>query len=194
MGGPSIYALCSPETGELRYIGKANNPKKRLASHLRASRSRETPVYDWMRKLARTGLIPEMVVLAEDCADWQSEERRLIREARNSGYRLLNVADGGNEPYCSPEVRKANGERLMAYLRGDLPAQSREVSAAERDMENAVLIFRTASWCHQRNPRGKSELTALLALKRIREIYRSDPKAFKKYRKYNGPSRAAKSI
>lgn len=30
----SIYALSDPRTGEVRYVGKANDPKGRLRGHL----------------------------------------------------------------------------------------------------------------------------------------------------------------
>lgn len=105
-----IYALIDPRDGAVRYIGKANDSAKRLMSHIRDSRreSRRTPVYVWMRKLTKLGMVPGFTVL-EVTADWKEVERRYIAEARARGDRLLNVADGGDEPYCPPEVRVANG-------------------------------------------------------------------------------------
>ena len=115
---PSIYALTDPRTGAVRYIGKANDPAKRLKGHMRDARRRQTPVYAWINKLVRLGMAPGLLVLEADCADWRESERRLIAEARARGDRLLNVADGGDEPHCPPEVRKANSDRLNA--RGEL--------------------------------------------------------------------------
>jgi len=106
----SIYGLYDVD-GNLRYIGKANNPRKRLMSHMRDARRRRTPLYDWINKHG----IPEMRVLESDCADWREAEKRLIAEARVNGARLLNVADGGDEPYCSPETRSANGRRMQSH-------------------------------------------------------------------------------
>jgi len=48
MTAPCIYALTDPSTGEVRYIGKANDPSARLKSHLMDSRRRNTPVYRWI--------------------------------------------------------------------------------------------------------------------------------------------------
>lgn len=104
----AIYGLIDPRSGMIRYIGKANNPAKRFASHVRDSIRRNTPVYAWFRKLAGLGMQPEMLVLSE-CEDWQAEERRLISSARTRGYDLLNVAEGGDEPHCPRDVRVANG-------------------------------------------------------------------------------------
>jgi|SRR5215217_2940168 len=105
-----IYALIGPHDGAVRYIGKANDSAKRLKSHLRDARRRKTPVYDWINMLAKSGMRPTFRVL-EIADDWVEAERRLIAEARSRGERLLNVADGGDEPFCSPEVRAANGRK-----------------------------------------------------------------------------------
>lgn len=103
----SIYGLFDPNDGIIRYIGKANDPASRLKCHMRDSLKRDTPVYRWIRKIGA----PEMVILSSDCADWAAEERRLIAEARARGDDLLNVADGGNAPFCPDHVRAENGRK-----------------------------------------------------------------------------------
>jgi hypothetical protein len=50
--------LRDPATNEVRYIGKANDSMKRLKTHIRDSRRRNTPVYSWIKKLASKGLVP----------------------------------------------------------------------------------------------------------------------------------------
>lgn len=112
-----IYALLCPESDEIRYIGKANDSQKRLKSHLKDSRTRKTPVYDWIRKLLSQGLSPKVKVL-EVADDWTTAERRLIALHRASG-RLLNVADGGDEPYCSKETRAENGRKVAKKIHSD---------------------------------------------------------------------------
>lgn len=109
-----IYGLVDPRDGRVRYIGKANDTRKRLAGHLRDARRRSTPVYAWVRKLGALGLKPEARVLERVEGDgWKDAERRLIAEHRALGP-LLNVADGGDEPACPIEVRRANAARLNA--------------------------------------------------------------------------------
>lgn len=110
---PSIYGLIDPRDGSIRYVGKANDPGKRLKGHLRECRRRNTPVYAWIRKLVGLGMSPGLRVLEADCEDWKEAERRIIAEMREGG-RLLNVADGGDEPHCPLEVRKANAKKLNA--------------------------------------------------------------------------------
>lgn len=108
MSKAEIYGLYCPNTGEIKYIGKANNSISRFKSHLRDCNTRNTPVYQWIRSLRQSGQIPVMKVLCVT-SDWIKDERLIIKQYRESGAELLNVAIGGNEPYCSPEVRAKNG-------------------------------------------------------------------------------------
>lgn len=108
-----IYALCDPRTGEIRYIGKADNAAKRLKRHIMHARRRKTPVYSWFKSLADHGLKPTVVVLRKvPLCEWQQAERDEIAAARASGTRLLNVAAGGEDIPCSASTRKANGSRV----------------------------------------------------------------------------------
>lgn len=117
-----IYALAD-EYGVVRYIGKANTASVRFKGHLREKR-RQTPLYRWLADMQRRGARPTMRVL-EVCSsgDWPSCERRLIAEHRGSGA-LLNVASGGNEPFCPTETRAKNG-RANARLIHDTPLRKR---------------------------------------------------------------------
>lgn len=115
-----IYALICPLTNEIRYIGKAKDSKKRLKSHLSDSKTRRTPVYDWMNKLKSKGLIPIVQVLkVTDENNWMNDEIELIKTYKNKGCRLLNVAKGGDEPYCPIEVRRQNGKNVAKSIHSD---------------------------------------------------------------------------
>lgn len=138
----SIYGLFD-KSGALRYIGKANDPAKRLGGHMRDSRRRNTPLYCWIRKNGQ----PEMRIL-HDCGegeDWRNVERQLIADARADGAKLLNVADGGDEPYCPMEVRQENG-RKSAGPNGYLSRVKNEpllglVHQIKRDFPAALRMF-----------------------------------------------------
>lgn len=133
----SIYGLNCPKTGALRYIGKAADPQARYKGHLREAR-RRTPLYDWIAKLRSEGLLPVLVILEAEVKDWREAERRLIAEARARGDRLLNLADGGDEPMCPKATRAANGRANAAAIHSD-PARKklwklkRNIGAALRD-------------------------------------------------------------
>ena len=109
----TIYGLYDRQ-GRLRYIGKSDNPSRRLKEHMREQR-RRTPLYDWLRKHGQ----PELRILEANCADWQEAERRLIAQHRLLGSPLLNLADGGDQPKCPREVQVSNGKALNARLRAN---------------------------------------------------------------------------
>jgi len=121
----AIYGLYDKD-GQLRYIGKANDPLRRLSSHMRDSKRRDTPLYRWIRKHGQ----PEIRILIEASTDWRADEIRLIHEARSRGERLLNLAAGGDEPLCSAETRSKNGHKLVAKIRSD--ARFRRIWHAKR--------------------------------------------------------------
>lgn len=129
----AIYALSDPETGEIRYIGKANNPRARLKSHIRDSRRRNTPVYCWIRRLQADGKEPAMSVV-EWVDDWMEAEKRQIASHREAGARLLNLAEGGNEPLCSTEQLRLNG--INAAKKRD-----KTIWAAHRQFGQLRLFF-----------------------------------------------------
>lgn len=129
-----IYALRDPRDGSIRYIGKANDAEKRLKSHLRDARRRDTPVYRWIRLLGNVGMQPTLEVIDRPAADmWEASERRHIIEARERGDRLLNVADGGDEPGCSLEVRQANGRKVAASRDAKIWRLKRDIGATLGD-------------------------------------------------------------
>lgn len=115
-----IYGLYCPTTGALRYIGKANSAKKRLKSHLRDAKRRNTRVCRWIVSLTREGLCPRMEVLVYS-ADWVVDERAEIRKARENGADLLNMAPGGNQPFCPHDVAVSNGKKTAKLIHSDGP-------------------------------------------------------------------------
>jgi hypothetical protein len=92
-----IYGLQDPRTKELRYIGKANDPTKRLSKHLRDARRKvETHKEAWIRGLLQLELEPRLVLLMQvPMKGWQRVERILLRSLTESGYDLVNRAEGG---------------------------------------------------------------------------------------------------
>ena len=98
-GGHAIYALCDPESGDVRYIGKTNNPNRRLGQHCRPTYSNGGTIprrRRWLDSLKKRGLDPEMVVI-EWVDDWDSAERYWVSLFRELGFDLVNGTDGGKD-------------------------------------------------------------------------------------------------
>lgn len=158
----AIYALCD-ETGRIRYIGKANNAAKRFAQHMRETR-RKSPLYDWIGSMLRRGKTPTLhVVEYVSALTWRDREQWWIREIRKH-LPLLNVADGGDEPFCPTEVRAANARKvtaarhknIMRFYRameyrirhadrwGVVPGAKAELQASYSLFKNGVSLLRKA--------------------------------------------------
>lgn len=130
-----IYGLIDPRGPWLRYIGKAKDSAKRLTGHLREAGKgrRRYPLYAWLRGLQADGIIPDLVILAI-CTEetWRDAEKDAIRIALEEKHPLLNVAAGGDEPYCSTETRAENGRRnAKARVQDD---RARQVYEFKRNM------------------------------------------------------------
>lgn len=108
-----LYGLADPRTGDIRYVGKSKNPEKRLRQHIRdRNRRPHYPVSRWIRSLLSEGVSPSLTVLWKGPeSEWKDAERSEIAKRRATG-KLLNVADGGDEPFCSPEQRALNGAKV----------------------------------------------------------------------------------
>lgn len=104
-----IYALCEPNTRTIRYIGKADDPEKRLLSHLYNAGRKKSRVGNWI--LSLVGLSPALLVLKEvQDADWQEWEKSYISNAKMLGFDLTNLTDGGEGGAMLPEIQKKASE------------------------------------------------------------------------------------
>lgn len=90
-----IYALSCPISGEIKYIGKANNPKNRLSEHKRM-RDKNISKNNWIKNLLDNGLSPILNILEEvTLSEWKDKEKNYIIEFRESGN-LFNLCGGAN--------------------------------------------------------------------------------------------------
>lgn len=98
-----IYGLFDPRTNELRYIGKSNNPKRRLQEHLicaRYKKGHNKYLYAWMGNLLSCNLEPSLQILEEvPIENWQQFEIAYINKYRDLGFRLTNITNGGDGGY-----------------------------------------------------------------------------------------------
>jgi hypothetical protein len=95
-----IYTLEHPETKEIKYIGKTNNPQRRLRHHL-AKKKSKCYVNSWLDSLKNKGLKPIMTIIDETEEDWQSLEIYWIAQFKAWGFNLCNHTLGGEGAYGS---------------------------------------------------------------------------------------------
>lgn len=86
----SVYVLCDPRDGSIRYVGQTKDMRVRYTRHI-ANKS-ASPVSDWIRDLIHEGKRPEMMRIARVRDKLASRyEERMIRAFLREGEPLLNV-------------------------------------------------------------------------------------------------------
>lgn len=147
-----IYVLKCPSSGEIRYVGKTDNPKRRLNRHIRDS-ARGSSDYRsrWIRTLLASGSKPimEIVRTLEPHEDWQEAEIAEIKIHRERGCRLTNCTDGGDgaalidperiawrnyrarEALKDPKVKQKIAEGIAAHWAGNTVAR-KEMSEKQK--------------------------------------------------------------
>lgn len=92
-----IYALIDPRDNQVRYIGKANDPKARYRAHNIYTRDKDTHKRNWINSLRKDSIRPELLILDEvPTVDWQYWERFYISLYKTFGFKLLNYTIGGD--------------------------------------------------------------------------------------------------
>lgn len=92
-----IYGLICPKTNQIKYIGKADDVKRRLRQHVYQSKYSDNNKNIWIRNLIVENFKPEIEVLDEvSIEDWGYWEDFWINYYKNIGSLLLNEMDGGH--------------------------------------------------------------------------------------------------
>lgn len=98
-----IYALCEPDTNEIRYIGRTSRPRSRYIEHLSGPIGDKNPKRIWIDELLAQGKRPIMRILemvSKSEAEWT--EYTYIRHLGKEVY-LLNTM---NNPRLGTDHRR----------------------------------------------------------------------------------------
>lgn len=91
-----IYSLEFPE-GNIRYIGKADNLKKRYQGHLSKINQNTSHKNSWIKSLIEAGEKPVMNVVDKvPSKEWEFWEEHYIWLFRSFGFKLTNLTFGGD--------------------------------------------------------------------------------------------------
>ncbi len=148
-----IYTLSEPDTGFVRYIGKATNLQWRLYQH--KSEKGSTRKCNWIKSLAKRGLTPVIEILETldeyPESDWQEAERFWIESLRMAGCNLVNLDIGGIGGGRKSHETKMNisaakkGRPISEEQRQRLILMSRNQTKEQREKNAAKQRGRKAS-------------------------------------------------
>lgn len=131
-----IYALKDPDTNLIRYIGKSDDPEKRLSVHL-CCKGRNHRV-NWVRSLTKAGMSPVLEILDEVPIDeWMSWEVAYIEFFRELGFSLVNETQGG-EGATNPTPESIN-RRVQSRKGYSHPPEARQKTRVSVKKSWAVL-------------------------------------------------------
>lgn len=109
-----IYGLYDPRTGYLRYVGKAQDPQKRLHQHLSSSHLKNfTHKTNWIKEVLASGFKPELKILQiVNVVNWEKVERRWITLGRGIWKeKFTNTRDGGQG--VTPQIYREKAQRQL---------------------------------------------------------------------------------
>lgn len=171
----TIYALRDPDTLDLRYIGKAVDPAKRLRQHLQLGqlnryRSKKN---SWLKGLAAQGRVPYLEIVDEVEAERANEaEIYWIDWYRSQGAPLTNGTDGGDggavtDPDARARISAAHlGAKRTAETRAQMSASAKLRCSTERERERLRSISNGTPPVMD----GETNPMAKLSDKQVREL------------------------
>lgn len=147
-----IYVLKCPESGSIRYVGKAKNIKGRLRQHCSEARLGKVKSHkcSWIQSLLKKGMRPVLEIDAElpDGADWKTVEVERIAHFKSLGFILTNSTPGGDEP---GELSEAGRMALAESARQRFGSPSGRVIQSERMKK----LCECEEWRRQRDLKAK---------------------------------------
>jgi hypothetical protein len=116
-----IYSLSDPNTGKVRYIGKANNLKYRLWAHIHEGKHdlRNQHKCNWIKTLLKEEKQPIIDIVEEvPIESWKEAEIYWIAQFKAWGFDLLNKTKGGECGVISENCKIALSKSKRGRPRG----------------------------------------------------------------------------
>ncbi len=125
-----IYCLKDPRFPDIiKYIGKTNNTKQRLADHKcrwKVKKGKLSKLNSWIKHLAKQGIIPIMEEI-DHCleTEWEKYETGYVLLLKSCGANLKNGTNGGKTHAKNTKSKKALEKKKVTMKGRKRPEQSR---------------------------------------------------------------------
>lgn len=152
-----IYALIDPRNGNIRYIGKANNPRTRFNSHVfDLAKTKKT---NWIKSLVKIGLKPELLVIDEVLiSEWIFWEMHYISLFKFYGFKLTNLTDGGEGGSLIKRIMTQETKEKLSRIHLNRTKEQKKISLL-KSAETRKLNEKTRKEKYLLNPRKMSDST-----------------------------------
>jgi len=114
-----IYTLS--DSSGIRYIGKSDNPAKRLSIHLKESKLKRTKKEKWIFSLKAKGQKPILEILDEvDSYNWSFYECYWISQFKSWEFKLLNGTSGGegSDGFKGKKLSEESKKKIRDKIKG----------------------------------------------------------------------------
>lgn len=102
-----IYILICPIDGLVKYVGKSNNPNKRVKDHVLDFRNMDYNKSLWITSLKQKKLRPELVIVDEvPIFDWKYWEYFWCQYFKSLGFKLYNTRSRNGLTYSNSKTFK----------------------------------------------------------------------------------------
>jgi group I intron endonuclease len=177
-----IYCLKDPNTLEIRYIGKSNNPNKRFIQHKIDSKNYKIKFYknNWINQLLNIGLEPILEILEQvSINNWKEREIYWIAYYKNLGFKLTNLTNGGDGNNNQVRTKETNLKISLA-LKGK--KRSQEVKdKISKSNKNKIISLSTREKLRQANLGKKASEHSKLLKSKIVYQYNKQGELINKY-------------
>ena len=157
----NIYILIDPRDNKVRYVGKANNIKERLKSHLNPTRKHQIHKKNWINSLKKEKLKPIIEVIDEvPKNNWQFWEIYWISQFKTWGFDLINYTEGGDGCTFANQTSFKKGQGAKPIVGFDCNYNK---ICEFNSTTDAELFYKTLGIWHVLNNKGKRKTAKNIA-------------------------------
>lgn len=183
-----IYALCDPDTEEVKYVGKSNNPKSRLSRHIADSKIKTSEKLIWVKSLLSINKLPLLKILEKVPVEvWEIKEKFWINQFKD----LTNMIPGGNvSPMTDQNIinkmvstKRNNPQKISQKTRDKLSIIRKEEwrlglrkGKPKSDLEKELRKIQTKEIWAKRNKEQRKEVGKLISLGKTKKVIQKDLK------------------
>lgn len=137
-----IYILICPIDDQIKYVGKSNNPDKRLKDHLLDFRCMDLHKATWIKKLRQQKLKPILVVIDEvTWDDWKYWEHWWCQYFKSLGFTLFNSRSRNGLTYANSKTFKPgnipwNKKQDLNFDEGEKFIPSQDIVTGNENVDN----------------------------------------------------------